>query len=255
MAFDDVCYIIQAAIAYFNKISIENFARSTYMEKIQFDYSLKDIPIPSRNAYKSRLLNTTESFIKRMRWKAYFFLNPSTERNGNPYNLKSRKYPPTIPQLEQFENDMFSMINNTKFRSVNTLFQSKLKNDITNVNNSDKVYVFADKSRNIYKMEKESYKKLLKENITSSYKIADKKATTNINRHLKQITTKLNIASQVETMTTTDAFISLKDHKENFQNKPKCRLINPAKNNFGVISKSIVENINKTVRASTKLNQ
>ena len=175
--------------------------------------------------------------------------------NGNPYNLKSRKCPPTIPQLEQFENDMFSMINNIKFRSVTTPFQTKLKNDITNVNNSDKVYVFADKSRNIYKMEKESYKKLLKENITSSYKTADKEATTNINCHLKEITTKLNIASQVETMTTTDAFISLKDHKENFQNKPKCRLINPAKNNLGAISKSIVENINKTVRTSTKLNQ
>ena len=30
-----------------------------------------------------------------------------------------------------------------------------------------------------------------------------------------------------------EGFISLKDHKENFENNPKCRLLNPAKSDSG----------------------
>ena len=72
---------------------------------------------------------------------------------------------------------------------------------------------------------------------------------------LKKITTQFNLANRVETMTSTDTFITLKDHKENFQNKPKCRLINPAKSNLGTISKQILEGITKIVRQRTQVNQ
>ena len=51
------------------------------------------------------------------------------------------------------------------------------------------------------------------------------------------------------------AFITLKDHKENFHNTPKCRLINPTKSEIGKISKQILENINTHTRTATKLNQ
>ena len=160
-----------------------------------------------------------------------------------------RKCPQVVPQLEPFENDIFNIVENIKFRKASTPFQSKLNNDITRINGSDKVFAFADKSRNIYEMDKDKYCKLLKENITSSYKAAD------INRELRDITAELDIANKIETMTNTDAFISMKDHKENLCNKPKCRLINPAKNNLGRVSKQILENINRTVRVNTKLNQ
>ena len=36
----------------------------------------------------------------------------------------------------------------------------------------------------------------------------------------------------------------LKDHKDNFQNNPKVRLINPAKTNIGQISKIYLQEIN-----------
>ena len=36
--------------------------------------------------------------------------------------------------------------------------------------------------------------------------------------------------------------------KDNFQNNPKCRLINPAKSEIGIISKHYIEEINKCVR-------
>jgi hypothetical protein len=104
-------------------------------------------------------------------------------------------------------------------------------------------------------MDKDKYSKLLKENITSSFKAANEEAVTDINRELRDITAELDIANKIETMTNTDAFISMKDYKENFCNKPKCRLINPAKNNLGRVSKKILENINRMVRVNTKLNQ
>ena len=37
------------------------------------------------------------------------------------------------------------------------------------------------------------------------------------------------IDDRVESMAMKEAFITLKDHKENFENKPTCRLINPSK--------------------------
>ena len=39
--------------------------------------------------------------------------------------------------------------------------------------------------------------------------------------------------------------------KDNFQNNPKCRLINPAKSEIGIISKRYIEEINKCVRTGT----
>ena len=52
-----------------------------------------------------------------------------------------------------------------------------------------------------------------------------------------------------------DAFITLKDHKENFQSNPKCRLINPAKSELGKVSKVIHDSINNSIRSATNVNQ
>ena len=39
-------------------------------------------------------------------------------------------------------------------------------------------------------------------------------------------------------------FITLKDHKENFDNSLPCRHINPAKTEMGLVTKGILDNIN-----------
>ena len=44
-------------------------------EKINFNYSLKNIPIPSKTSCDLKLIEKIESVIKRMRWKAFFHLN------------------------------------------------------------------------------------------------------------------------------------------------------------------------------------
>ena len=50
-------------------------------------------------------------------------------------------------------------------------------------------------------------------------------------------------------------FITLKDHKSNFLNNPKTRLLNLVKNEFGKISKVTLDKINLNLRNATKVNQ
>ena len=76
-----------------------------------------------------------------------------------------------------------------------------------------------------------------------------------IDNEAKQIAQNLGLADRIEVYGEARAFITLKDHKENFENAPKCRLINPAKTNIGKISKQILQKINREVREKTELTQ
>ena len=96
-------------------------------------------------------------------------------------------------------------------------------------------------------MEKSHYEKLLTDNITKTYKLSNNNIYNNINLEAKHIAKKLEIADRVECMARKPVYITIKDHKENFNTSPKCRLINPAKSEIRKASKCIVENINKTI--------
>ena len=123
------------------------------------------------------------------------------------------------------------------------------------VNTSGKVLVFADKTRNIYKVSSDTYDKLMTENITKAYRQENENLTESINFELKDITSKLSIADRVDIMATNNAFITLKDHKDNFDSHPKCRLINPSKSEVGKVSKLILNNINNATKEKIKVNQ
>ena len=53
------------------------------------------------------------------------------------------------------------------------------------------------------------------------------------------------VIKRMETNEDGNSFITIKHHKENFDNHPSVRLINPAKNQLGRISKLILGKINK----------
>ena len=44
------------------------------MERKKINFSLKNIPIPSKKWYQLQLIDNIESAIKRMRWTGRFFL-------------------------------------------------------------------------------------------------------------------------------------------------------------------------------------
>ncbi|MCP3930953.1 MAG: hypothetical protein GY705_17855, partial [Bacteroidetes bacterium] len=76
-----------------------------------------------------------------------------------------------------------------------------------------------------------------------------------INKEAKNIADKLELSKRIEVIAHQNAYVTLKDHKHNFENNPKCRLINPAKSNLGKISKIELQRINEEIRKETGLLQ
>ncbi|KAJ8027867.1 hypothetical protein HOLleu_29941 [Holothuria leucospilota] len=226
------------------------------MDQINYGYSTKNITIPQRSEYIKTLIEKTESFIKRLRWKAYFYLNPDRSPPGKEnYGFKSRKCPPQIKELSAFENDLLELISHVKFKNVNCAFHDQLDRDSTSIKNSDKLVIPADKTTNFYNLSLDLYNKLLVDNITATYKATDNNVVNEINRDAKCLATKLDLADRIDIPAKKEAYITLKDHKPNFVAKPKCRLINPAKSELGNISKVILDKCNSKLLAVTKIQQ
>ena len=182
------------------------------------------------------------------------FYGKLNDNNKGRFGFKSRKNPPSVPELSDFESELTLMVN-IKFRNVNNDFHKKLKNDINEIKTCNKILVSADKSRNLYKVEKDQYQKLFKENITKTYKKSTNKKIEKINYTAKQITEKLSTANRVPMLEETEAYITIKDHKSEFPNKIQCRLINQSKSSTGKISKVILDRINEKIISSVTINQ
>ena len=74
-----------------------------------------------------------------------------------------------------------------------------------------------------------------------------------INDALRQVLRKNKVLKRMQTNDENNCFISLKGRKGNFQNSPTVRLINPAKNEFGKISRFILDGINKNIRENLQI--
>ena len=116
-------------------------------------------------------------------------------------------------------------------------------------------FIAADKTTNVYKMRPDNYDKLLTENVTAKYKAAPTGIKRKIDLEAKSIAKSLNLQDRVECLAERPAFITLKDHKENFNTAPKCRLLNPAKSEIGIISKHHLQQINNEIRTQIAVNQ
>ena len=79
--------------------------------------------------------------------------------------------------------------------------------------------------------------------------------TTDINLDAKKIVEKLKIDNRVEKMQKTEAFLTIKDHKEGFPHTLSFRLINPLKSDNEKISKSLLDTINENILKETTVNQ
>ena len=55
--------------------------------------------------------------------------------------------------MKNCENELLLMVKNTEYKNVKNKFQEKLNEDINEIKTSDKIFLAAEKSRHIYKME------------------------------------------------------------------------------------------------------
>ena len=106
-----------------------------------------------------------------MRWKAHFPLsdNNQQQENFNTYGFKSRKHPSHITLLDEFEKYLYDIVPSLKYRKINKDFQKNLKKDIPEIISSKNMFIFGDKTNNLYQMKPEDHKKLITENITKTY--------------------------------------------------------------------------------------
>ena len=74
-------------------------------------------------------------------------------------------------------------------------------------------------------------------------------------REVIKHTREANIIDKIEISGRGSSFITLKDHKIYFLNRPITRLLNSAIGEIGRISKHILQNINKTLSEEIKVNE
>ena len=163
------------------------------------------------------------------------------------YGVKPKHHPGQCKELETFEKDLYNIVSSLKYRKSTDDFQEQMKEDISNINSSPDVFIFANKTNNIYKAPPEQYKKFLKENVTKAYKKSTERLEKSINLEAKNIAKKLDLVERVKFLAKNPAFITLKDHKENFHTSLPCRLINPSRSELGKVSKIKLEKINQAL--------
>ena len=110
-----------------------------------------------------------------MRWKAHLTDNNYKGHTNSLFHIfKSRKCPPRHKELINFENGLLELVKNVTFSKVYNNFHDQLKKDVKSIRKSNNVFIFADKTRNLYETSKGNYKKLLTENTTKAYRKATK---------------------------------------------------------------------------------
>ena len=102
---------------------------------------------------------------------------------------------------------------------------------------SNKTITFAGKTTNIYCLTRKEYEKILNDSITATCKKASNNIKKNINAAGKQVMRNNKVLKAMQTNGENNYFISLEDHKENFQNNPTVKLINLQKTNSGKLAK------------------
>ena len=101
------------------------------MDHYKFDYSMKNVPIPSDKAFRIEFLNSIDKLSIRMKWRAFHFLNPNPNKTSKEtFNFNTTNPPPPIKELKAFLDGLSEIAKNLKFKQVKDQFQSTLKKDL-----------------------------------------------------------------------------------------------------------------------------
>ena len=111
------------------------------------------------------------------------------------------------------------------------------------LHNLNKIVRFVGKTAVLYRLIKEKHVKLLYFAVKSKYGKVANKMKDKINNEGKRTLKYKEVVKRLQINDDSNCFITMKDHKKNFENKPSLRLINPAKNQIERISKAILHKI------------
>ena len=103
-------------------------------EQVNFQYSMKNIPIPPKQEYMLELIHSVREFIIKIKWRSHFFLNPQeTPAQKETFGFKSSNAPATIPELKTLEDKLYNLIKEIEFRDHKNPFQNRLKHDVEKI--------------------------------------------------------------------------------------------------------------------------
>ena len=232
------------------------------MEQVQFSGSMKNIPQCSDQEYVMKFTHQLTRLYWGMCWHAAFVLGiiqkPAEQKETFGFNTLTP--PPIVPQLESWKARIFNIASNLEFRRSTNNQQKKMKEELQKMKNEPKLFIKADKSNNYYKVTPEEYSDLLKRDIENKYKRCKEedgiyKDVEKVTKGDKKIAEKLKLEDRIYKTSERQAYLLLKDHKENFANKKQSRLINPTKTNIGRVTKQILETVRNVIKEKTNLMQ
>ena len=74
-------------------------------------------------------------------------------------------------------------------------------------------------------------------------------------REEKKIAEELGLEDRMDMAPKSEAYVQLKDHKQNYRNNPTFRLVNTNKSEIGKVAKEILQDINQNIRIRFEFNQ
>ena len=153
-----------------------------------------------------KLILQTETFLKNIRWRVFWFEKKGDADDGDDKShkkeitrdFKSTKTPPQNELLKPFERDIYNLIGNIEFRRVDDPTLQRMGEEVKRINDSNKVIANADKTGNKYEIEPSDYKKLLHNNITQDYKLDTDNKLADINKYTQKYARALEIKDKME---------------------------------------------------------
>ena len=125
--------------------------------EIEFRLFIEEHTNTRRKKLQTAPLRKDRDIYQKMRWKAVFFINHSKKATED---CKQGRSPPQVKDLIQFEDDLVRIVKELKFCKVKNNFQKMLREDMKQVQTSKKTLTPADKTSNMYRLNKNNYQNL-----------------------------------------------------------------------------------------------
>ena len=89
---------------------------------------MKNTYIPRNKEYLMQLTHSVRKFVNTARWRAEIYLRPKpVKKRKETFGFKSIRSAEPVAELKEFEDKLFDLTKNIKFRKVPNNFQSILK--------------------------------------------------------------------------------------------------------------------------------
>jgi hypothetical protein len=224
------------------------------MDSIEFEFgSAKNIPLASKKEYMEMIIQALEKFNSNLSWHVLFKLNPHLVSKGKEtFGFTSSRAPPRMKELKDFEKDLIKLVQNIKFRKRSNPFLKTLKKEIEKISDQKDLIIPADKTSNRYLVSPGEYLGLMDREIQKNYKKETPEKVKAVNDEHAKAAEELEIADRMYTTTPREAFLTLKDHKQDFETNPNVRLINPSKPELGRVAKQILDDMIKEIKTKNE---